>query len=75
METNMKKPFAADGTTIDESCRYKDGHFRLGETGHQEKEASLSVAIAKLAKHAVAKWRRPSTTTGRMGTVTAVSWS
>ena len=71
----MKKPYAADGTTIDESCRYKDGYFRLGETGHQEKEASLSLAIAKLAKLAVAKWRRPSATTGRMGTVTAVRWT
>ena len=71
----MKKPYAADGTTIDESCRYKDGYFPIGETGHHEKVRLLSVAIAKLAKLAVAKWRRPSATTGTMGTVTAVSWS
>ena len=71
----MKRPFAADGSTLDESCRYKDGCFRLGETGYQEKEPSLTAAIAKLSKLGVAKWRRPSATTGKMGTVTAISWS
>ncbi len=70
----MKKPYSADGSTLDESCRYKDGYFRIGPTGDHQKVRSLPDALNLLKKLEVARWRRPSATSGKLGTVTAVRW-
>ncbi len=71
----MRRPFSADGSTLDESCRHKDGYFRIGPKGKQIKVRSLTLALMILDLLPVAKWRRPSITSGRQGIVTAVRWA
>ena len=71
----MKLPYSTDGSTLDETCRHKDGYFRIGNTGYHEHVKSLELALKKLALLKVARWRRPSATTGKQGTVTAIRWA
>lgn len=71
----MRRPYAADGSTLDESCRHKDGYFRIGPKGTQIKVRSLTLALMILELLAIAQWRRPSATSGRQGIVTAVRWA
>ena len=71
----MKKPYSADGSTLDESCQYKDGYFRIGPTEDHQKVRSLTDALQKLEELDVARWRHPSATSGILGTVTAVRWA
>jgi hypothetical protein len=71
----MPSPYSADGSTLDESCRHKDGCFRIGPKGRQLKIKSLPLALMILGLLTVPRWRRPSAATGRQGIVTAVRWA
>jgi len=70
----MQRPFAKDGSTLDEACRYKDGQFRVGPKGQHVKFDDLEEAIVYMKLHNVNHWRRPSATSGVPGVVTAVAW-
>jgi len=71
----MLYPYSKDGSTINESCRYKDGYFRIGPKNNEVKVWSLTEALERLEKLPVARWRRPSATSGKMGIVTATRWA
>ncbi len=72
----MLKPYAKDGNTLDENCRYKrDGLFRIGPKGQHVKFSDLDEALAYMRKNNVNHWRRPSATSGAPGVVVAVRWA
>jgi len=72
----MLKPYAKDGSTLDESCRYKrDGLFRVGPKGQHVTFSDLVEALDYMRKYNVNHWRRPSATTGAPGVVVAVRWA
>lgn len=71
----MLRPFAKDGTTLDETCRYKDGQFRVGSKGHEVKIRDLDEALIYMNANKLRHWRRPSATSGTPGVVVAVRWA
>jgi hypothetical protein len=71
----MRLPYSADGSTFDETCRYKDGYFRIGPKGKHIKINSLLLGLMILDMMTVPRWRRPSPTSGVQSVVKAVKWA
>ena len=61
-------------TIFDLDCSYADGSFRIGPRRENLRVETYEQALAALRAMEVARWRRPSATTGIHGLVTGVRW-
>jgi hypothetical protein len=66
-------PISKDGSRFDPKTCRRDGGYRVGEKGDEQKFASFDDALAALAKMAKPRWRRPNAV-GNWGLVTGTRW-
>jgi hypothetical protein len=67
-------PEAADGSRFTPDLIHRDGSFQIGQWPHEVRVFGYDQALASLRSMEVARWRRPSATSGKPGIVRAVRW-